>query len=63
MERNHEIDEMDYHSKEDAVDLFDNVKSRTDLKRMISNYDPKRDGILILITETTATWFITCKLK
>ena len=63
VQNNHKVNEIDYNAKEDAIDLFDDEKSKNELKTMITNYDPKKEGILILITKSTATWFITCKLK
>lgn len=32
---------------------------------LIDNYDPKSEGIMVLITESNAnaTWFVTVKLK
>ncbi len=54
---------IDYNNKDQSLDLFDNRKSRKDLSKLINNYDPKKQGILILITKSNATWFLTIKLK
>jgi hypothetical protein len=54
---------VDYNTKDESLDLFDNRKSRKDIAELIENYDPKNQGILILITKTNATWFVTVKLK
>ena len=54
---------IDYNNKEESLDLFDNRKSRKDLLTLIDSYDPKQQGILILITKSNATWFVTIKLK
>jgi hypothetical protein len=53
---------VDYTTRDQSLDLFDNKKSRKDLAKLIDNYDPKIQGILILITKTKATWFVTVKL-
>jgi hypothetical protein len=63
VENGHEPNEIDYSVADDAVDMFEDPKSRNDIDRMIANYDHKNEGILILITKSSATWFITCKLK
>ena len=54
---------VDYNNKDESLDLFDNRKSRKDIAELIENYDPKKQGILILITKTKAAWFVTVKLK
>ena len=54
---------INYNTKDQSLDLFDNRKSRKDLEKLIDNYDPKNQGILILITKSNATWFVTVKLK
>lgn len=54
---------IDYNTKNQSLDLFDNRKSRKDLEKLIDNYDPTNQGILILITKTNATWFVTVKLQ
>jgi len=54
---------IDYNNKDQIIDLFDNRKSREDLSKLIDSYDPKNQGILILITKSNATWFVTIKLK
>ena len=54
---------IDYNTRDQSLDLFDNKKSRKDLAKLIDNYDPKIQGILILITRSNATWFVTVKLK
>jgi len=54
---------IDYNTKDQSLDLFDNRKSCKDLEKLIDNYEPKNQGILILITKSNATWFVTIKLK
>ena len=54
---------IDYNTRDQSLDLFDNKKSRKDLAKLIDNYDPKIQGILILITKSNATWFVTVKMK
>ena len=54
---------IDYNTRNQSLDLFDNKKSRKDLAILIDNYDPKIHGILVLITRSNATWFVTVKFK
>ena len=54
---------IDYNTRDQSLDLFDNKKSRKDLAKLIDNYDPKIQGILVLITRLKATWFVTVKFK
>jgi hypothetical protein len=54
---------IDYNTRDQSLDLFDNKKSRRDIAKLIDSYDPKNQGILILITRSDATWFVTIKLK
>ena len=62
LESNHEIGEIAYNTKNKSLDLFDNVSSRAELRKLIANYDPTTEGILILIGESGAAWFVTVKL-
>jgi hypothetical protein len=57
------VTESSYRTEEEALDLFDNEKSKSELKQMVREYEPKEEGILVLITKSNATWFVTCKLK
>jgi predicted transcriptional regulator len=63
LESNHQISTINYNNKNESLNLFDNKKSRKDLKKLIDNYNPKTEGILILITKSNATWFVTVNLK
>lgn len=64
LESNPQISSTDYNNKNESLALFDNAKSRKDLKELIDNYDPKNEGILVLITQSNnASWFITVKLN
>ena len=54
---------IDYNTRNQSLDLFDNTKSRKDLAILIDNFDPKIQGILVLITRSNATWFVTVKFK
>ncbi|GAH81852.1 unnamed protein product [marine sediment metagenome] len=62
LEKNLEISEIAYNKKNESLDLFDNVSSRAELRKLIANYDPTFEGILILIIESGAAWFVTVKL-
>jgi hypothetical protein len=54
---------IDYNTEDESLALFEDKKSRSDLRKLINNYDPKKQGVLVLITKSTATWFITVNLK
>lgn len=52
----------EYRTKEEAFDLFDDLGSRSQLESMIDSYDPRIEGILMLITSYyNATYFVTVK--
>lgn len=53
-----------YGTKEEMLDLFDSLSSRKKLARMIDNYNPRKEGIMVLITDySNATFFITVKFQ
>jgi len=52
LEGNSQISSTDYNNRNESLALFDSAKSRKDLKKLINNYDPKTEGILILITQS-----------
>jgi hypothetical protein len=53
----------DYRTKEEMLSIFEDPKSQTELKEMIDNYVPDKEGIMALITShSNATFFITVKL-
>jgi len=54
---------IDYNAKAQSLDLFDNRKSRKDIEKLIDNYDPNHQGILLLITKSNTTCFVTIQLK
>lgn len=52
-----------YRTKQELLELFDQPVSHNKLGNLIDNYDPKREGILVVITShANATYFVTCKL-
>ena len=52
-----------YRTKQELLELFDQPASHNQLGNMIDNYDPKKEGIMVLITShANATYFVTCKL-
>jgi hypothetical protein len=56
--------EYNYRTKEDILEFFDNPSSHQSLKKMIEEYDQKKEGIMVLITDySNATYFITVKLN
>ena len=55
---------MDYRTKEEMLDIFDTPSSQSSLSEIIENYEPKKEGIMTLITSVSnATFFVTFKLK
>jgi len=55
--------EYDYRTKEEILEVFDNPSSHQSLKKMIEEYDQKKEGVMALITDySNATYFITFKL-
>ena len=63
IEKGYKPNAIDYYSKKESVALFDAKNSKRKLAKMIDGYDGKSEGIMVLITKSNATWFITVKLK
>ena len=63
VEKNHQLGIIDFNNRSESVELFDNEDSRHKISKMIDNYDPESEGILVLITKSNATWFVTVKLR
>ena len=63
IEKDYQLSLIDFHSKKESMDLFDNQDSRLEIATMIDKYDPISEGILVLITQSNATWFVTVRLK
>lgn len=63
--KNHTISTGNYRDRDESLFLFDYEKSKNDLAHMIDSYDPKTQGILILISSDhqNATWFVTVAMK
>ena len=56
--------QIDYRTKDELLDIFENSDSRKSLNDMIDNYGPKNEGIMTLITSySNATFFVTIKFK
>ncbi|MBT3722690.1 MAG: hypothetical protein HOM14_04900 [Gammaproteobacteria bacterium] len=54
--------EYDYRTKEEILEVFDNLSSQRKLKQMIDAYNQKKEGVMALITDhSNATYFITVK--
>lgn len=52
-----------YRTKQELLELFDRPVSHNKLGNLIDNYDPKKEGIIVVITShANATYFVTCKL-
>jgi hypothetical protein len=52
-----------YRRREEMLEIFDSPDSQAQLARMIDSYEPKKEGIMTLITtDANATFFVTCKL-
>ncbi len=58
------ISKENYRDRDDSLFLFDYAKSKSKLAHMIDSYDPKTQGIVMLISSdpSNATWFITVTL-
>jgi hypothetical protein len=58
------ISKENYRDRDDSLFLFDYEKSRSKLAHMIDSYDPKTQGIVMLISSdpSNATCFITVTL-
>ncbi len=55
---------MNYRTKEELLDVFDEPSSQASLVEMVDNYNPKKEGIMTLITShSNATFFVTVNLK
>lgn len=63
LEGGHKPSIIDYNTREESLELFDVTKSTRKLTRMIDGYDPNLEGIMVLIAKSSATWFVTVKLK
>ncbi|WP_223296723.1 hypothetical protein [Thiorhodovibrio frisius] len=49
-----------YRTRQEILELFDAVESKEKLGGMIDLYEPKEEGILVLITDYSyATYFVT----
>ncbi len=66
----HDVIEMkipnknNYRTKEELLEVFDSPNSQDSLIEMVDNYNPKKQGILTLITSySNATFFVTVNLK
>ena len=55
--------ESDYKKMADALDMFDDPESYGDLSKLINKYNPKTEAIIIVVTSSNATWFVTVELK
>ena len=52
-----------YRTREEMLEIFDKPDSQARLANMIDNYDPKKEGIMTLITSySNTTFFVTCRL-
>lgn len=62
---NKKISVENYRDRKESLFLFDVEKSKITLAHMIDSYDPKTQGIVMLISSdsSNATWFITVTLK
>jgi hypothetical protein len=55
---------MNYRTKEELLDVFDLPSSQASLVEMVDNYNPKKEGIMTLISShSNATFFVTVNLK
>jgi exonuclease V gamma subunit len=63
LESGHRPSSIDYNRKEESLELFNAKNSKAQLAKMIDGYDPSSEGILVLVTKSNATWFVTVKLR
>lgn len=53
-----------YRTRKEILELFDNVDSTVSLNKLIEAYDPKSEGVMVVITSiNNASYFVTVKLK
>nr|WP_319494972.1 hypothetical protein [uncultured Desulfobacter sp.] len=53
----------DYRKKDEILDLFNTPVSHDKLEVLINKYNPKKEGIITMITSySNATFFVTVKL-
>lgn len=51
-----------FRTAKEILEVFDAPASHAELKQMIADYDPKKEGIMTLITDhANATFFVTFK--
>ena len=54
----------DYRTREDVLEIFDNIDSKASLAGLLDKYEPRAEGILVLITSSNnLTLFVTVNLK
>jgi hypothetical protein len=63
--KNQHVSVENYRDRKESLFLYDDENSKNTLARMIDNYDPKREGIMMLISSdsSNATWFVTIALE
>ena len=63
--KNQHVSVENYRDRKESLFLYDDEKSKNELAQMIDNYDPKTQGIMMLISSdsSSATWFFTVILK
>jgi hypothetical protein len=63
--KNQHVSVENYRDREESLFLYDDENSKNELAHMIDSYNPKTQGIMMLISSdsSNATWFITVALK
>ncbi len=63
--KNQHVSVENYRDRKESLFLYDDENSKNELAQMIDNYDPKAQGIMMLISSdsSNATWFFTVILK
>ena len=63
--KNQHLSVGNYRDRKESIFLYDDENSKNELAQMIDNYDPKTQGIMMLISSdsSSATWFFTVILK
>ena len=63
--KNQHVSVENYRDRKESLLLYDNENSKNQLAQMIDSYNPKTQGIMVLISSdsSNSTWFFTVFLK
>ncbi|MEA2012373.1 MAG: hypothetical protein U9O87_04715 [Verrucomicrobiota bacterium] len=58
------ISKIDYRTKQEALDYFDNASSKQAFSKLISNYNTAKEAVIMLVTDVNnASCFLKINLK